>query len=280
MASQNYKQMFADALMKQTQNQEQDPAYQQYKNEVMKPNSAASMAPTLGLIDHFAGTNLAAQAPKQESMKDKLAQMLALKQQQDQMKLSGLGKLAAIQGQSEDKASQRAFQQQMYDLQLAKAKMKAGAPPKLGAEDKQKLGYTTTLLKELPKLQAMYENGTATVRPGLVGTLMGQNDSEVLINALAENYGRLQSGGAISKDEEERFKSRLGGVMDSPEIRKAKLQQIMEEIQDKHNLYGGGGLGATNARMPSGGSSSVRNFDPSTANEAELDLWLAQNGGN
>jgi hypothetical protein len=269
----DYRKLFEQELMK-NQNTELE---KQLEEQIMRPGQGPSLAPTLGLVDHFTGSKFAAQAPEEADMKTKLSQLLQMRQGQQNQRLSGLGKLAQMQGDAESAAEQRAFQREMMNLKRADMLRKAGQGPKLGAEDKQKLGYTTTLLKELPKLQALYKQGGGVARPGFVGSLIGQNDAEILINALAENYGRLQSGGAISKDEEDRFKLRLGTMMDSPEIRQSKLQQIMEEIQDKHNLYGGGSFAGA-SRSPTGGSSSMGGDPYEDLSDDELSVLYAQRG--
>lgn len=268
----NYKELFKQELL--ASQQQQDPTYKALEEQIMRPSNGASIAPTLGLVDHFTGSNFAAQAPKQESTKDKLMQLLQLKQGQQSSKLSGLGKLAQWQNADEEKNYDRAFKEKMFGLQsaAAKAKMAKALTPKLGSEDKQKLGFTTTLLKELPKLRALYEQDAGVIRPGMA-QIFGQNELEQVANALAENYGRLQSGGAISKDEEGRFLSRLGSMMDSKEIRLAKLKQIEEEIMDKHGIYGGGSV-ASSARMPSGGRGAgkidLRSLDLSNMTDEEI----------
>lgn len=274
----DYRAQFAQALQNQMANK--DPAMAQLESELQKPVEQNSHRPIISLIDNLTGSKFAQQLPKQESAKDRLAQLLQLRQGQQSQYLGGLGKLAQMQGSAEDKAAQRAFQQKMYDLQLAKIGAKANAPEKLGADVKAKLGYTTTLLKELPKLRALYEQDSGTIRPG-VAQLFGQNNAEQVANALAENYGRLQSGGAINKDEESRFLGRLGSMMDSKDIKLAKLKQIEEEIADKHNIYGGAPISSMDmGRGPSNQPKGVpQGFDPMTASEEELDLFKAQNPG-
>lgn len=258
-----YMQQFAEAL--KNYGQQKDPTMQQYEQELMKPQDGNANAHLVSLVDNLTGSNFSSQLPKKESMKDRLAQLLQLRQGVESQKLSGLGKLADIEANAADKSMQRAFQEKMYGLQLAKATAKMNQKPKMGSEDKKALGFTSTLLKELPKLRSIYEQDAGTIRPG-VAQVFGQNEAELVANALAENYGRLQSGGAISKDEESRFLGRLGSLMDSKEIRLQKLKQIEDEIMEKHNLYGGGAIGGAE-RAPSTGSPE----------DAEAFQWAAQN---
>jgi hypothetical protein len=255
----DYKKMFADALM--GQQKQQDPAEAQYRAQLQAPMER-NIAPTTQLLDNWAGTNATATLPQVETTKQKLAQLLALDQEKRKEKLGGLGQLAKMQSDDQNNAYERQLKERMFGLKMAQARQKMAAGPKLGSEDKKALGFTGTLLRELPKLKALYESDAGTIRPGIIGTLTGKNEIESVAEAIAENYGRLQSGGAISKDEESRFLSRLGTMMDSKEIRLQKLQQIMDEIQDKHNIYGGSAMAQ---RAPSAGG-----MDWDSMDDAEL----------
>ncbi len=263
----NYREQFARAIQEQGSATANDPIYQQYEAELNKPQQR-NLAPTMALIDSLTGSQLSQAVPKEESQKEKLGQLLQMRQAQQNQKLSGLGKLASMQSQSEDKNAQRAFQQQMYDLQLAKARMKSQAPAKMGSEDKKALGFTGSLLSDIPKYREALKNGG--LRPGIWASAAGNTPTMALRQQLIENYGRLQSGGAISGDEEKRFGSLFGDWQDDPKILEQKLNQMEEEIKRKHGLYGGA---AQTTRAPAAPS-----FDPMNATEAELDLYLTSQG--
>jgi hypothetical protein len=250
----DYKKQFQDALLAA---QAQDPAQKELKAQIMRPSQGASIAPTLGLVDHLTGSNFASQAPKEESMKDKLGQLLQLRQGAQGQKLSGLGQLAKMQSESENMAADRAFKERMFGLQSlnAKAKLqKAMGPAKLGSEDKKALGYTQSLQRDLQAYREAVKNGG--IRPEMWSKAFGDTPTTALRKALVENYGRLQSGGAISGDEESRFGSLFGGMMDSPEIIEQKLARIENEINAKSALYGGTQQAT---RMPS--NNSLTDYD-------------------
>lgn len=251
----DYRKLFEQALLK---NQEVDPAQKQLEDQIMRPNDGASIAPTMGLVDHLTGSNFASMVPKQEGMKEKLGQLLQARQASKGQQLDGLGKLAQMQNAAEERAMERAFKEKMFGLQAlqAKAKMAKGNTPKVGAEDKKALGFTQSLMSDLQKYkESLKGNG---ITPTMWSKVAGDNPTMAIRNRLIENYGRLQSGGAISGDEEARFGASFGSFMDSPEVVQEKLKLIEEEIMRKNELYGGAGFVPTTggSRMPSGGSAS------------------------
>ena len=267
----NYRQMFEQALM--NSQQQQDPAYQQLESQIMKQSAGPNNTGTLGLVDHFTGTNLAQMAPKQESQKEKLSQLLQLRGQQQSQKLDGLGKLAQMQDASEARAQEMAFKKQMMAQQgvLARMKQQAKGQPKIGSEDKKALGYLQSLQRDLGAYKNSVKGGFAGgIRPEMWTSVAGDTPTTALRKALVENYGRLQSGGAISGDEEARFGSLFGTMTDSPEIVAQKLARIEQEINDKSNLYGGGSI--PSARAPSTGSfdMDLTGFDLDSMSDDEL----------
>lgn len=71
-------------------------------------------------------------------------------------------------------------------------------------------------------------------------SLIGDNDFTRNARVAAEMYGRLQSGGAINKDEEERFIAMLPKMTDSAEQQQKKLAQAKAYYeQAKANFKGG-----------------------------------------
>lgn len=273
----SYKEMFAEALMAQ-QNQ-QDPLQKQYEAEVMKKNEAANMAPTMGLIDHFTGSNLSASVPKNETTQDKLAKLLQLRQGAQGQRLKGLQALAGMEADDASKAQERAFKEKMFELQAMKARAGLNKGAKLGAEDKKALGYTQSLQRDLQAYKEAVKSGG--LRPELWSKMAGDTPTMALRKALVENYGRLQSGGAISGDEEARFGALFGSMMDSPDVLEQKLKRIEEEIASKNALYGGGAYAPAPGRAPSAApraSGNVSELDPDSMSEAELDAALALYG--
>lgn len=258
----NYREMFAKELLARTN--QKDPLEAQYEAQIQQA-PAQNLAPTMSLIDHFTGSKFAGALPKEETLKDKLGQMLQLRQANQQQKLGGLQALAKMQADAEDKAMQRQFQEKMYGLQLAKAQHKALAKPKIGSEDKKALGYLQSLQRDLQSYKEAVKNGG--IRPEMWTGVFGDTPTTAIRKALVENYGRLQSGGAISGDEEKRFGALFGNMTDSEEIINQKLARIEQEIGEKNELYGGGAYAGPAARSPSTGNSE----------DAEAYAWAAQN---
>jgi hypothetical protein len=262
----NYRDQFAQEL--QRSSSAPDPIRQQLEAEINKP-SGQNIAPTLGLVDHLTGSNFAAQAPKVESTKDKLMQMLQLRQGDQAQKLGGLKALASMQGAAEDKALQRQFQEKMYGLQLMKASAKANkdaGPRKLGAEDVKAVNSIDSILGHLPALQSALEQGHS-LQYGITSSIMGDNPATAAHRQILEDLGRLQSGGAISGDEVGNFTKLISQVMDNKEIRSAKIKDMFETMKKKRSGYIMGpsldytGPGLTEqdsspARAPSTGTSS------------------------
>jgi hypothetical protein len=102
---------------------------------------------------------------------------------------------------------------------------------------------------------------------------MGDTEATALRKMLVENYGRLQSGGAISGDEEKRFGSLFGGLMDSPDQIEKKLNEIEGEISRKQQLYGGAAYNPA-SRVPSQasnpGSMDLTNLDIDNMSDEEI----------
>lgn len=264
----DYRKLFQEELNRVQKNQ--DPAVAELEQQIMNQQQGANITPTLGLVDHFTGSNFASMAPKQESKKEQLAQLLSLRGQQQKQRLDGLGKLAGMQDGAEQRAAERAFKEKMMGMQgaLAKAKLAKSGAPKLGAEDKKALGYLQSLQRDLQSYREQVKDGG--IRPEMWTKTFGDTPTTALRKALVENYGRLQSGGAISGDEEARFGALFGSMMDSDDVLKKKLDRIEQEIAEKNALYGGGPYATPASRVPSGGSASTKSIDLTQMNLDEM----------
>lgn len=94
----------------------------------------------------------------------------------------------------------------------------------LGASDKPRFDNTKMALNAVFGMEKALSSGDKTF------SLMGDNNFTIAQRNFSEALGRLQSGGAIGKDEEARFKSMAPTAFDSPEIRAVKLKQLKEEL--------------------------------------------------
>ena len=68
-------------------------------------------------------------------------------------------------------------------------------------------------------------------------SVVGDNDFTHNLDIMAENYGRMQSGGAINKDEEARFKRMAPGIGDSKEMQLKKLKHMEEMFLERAEIY-------------------------------------------
>lgn len=278
----DYRKAFQDAIM--AQNNAIDPTQKKLEEQIMAPSQGASMAPTISLIDNLTGSNLASGLPKEESMKDKLGQLLQMKQAQQAQKMSGLGQLAKMQNEGEQNSMERAFKEKMYGLQLAEAKAKAsktamGAPRKHGSEDIKAMSNIDAMMRDIPKLKAALQSGQKIV-PEIFGVqLGGDNDASAARKRIKEFFGRNQSGGAIGDQEAKDFYEIISSVTDSDEMKYKKLDDLHSDMQNRRNaLYYGPsatpGLSSGSSVAPSGG------VDLNSMSLEDLELMNAGMGGN
>lgn len=69
-------------------------------------------------------------------------------------------------------------------------------------------------------------------------SLVGDNPYTVAARQFEEALGRMQSGGAISKDEGVRFRAMLPGALDSPEVAAQKLASLQREFEGRLETLG------------------------------------------
>jgi hypothetical protein len=117
-------------------------------------------------------------------------------------------------------------------------------------------------------------------------SLIGDNDFTRNARVAAEMYGRLQSGGAINKDEEDRFMRMLPGPTDSSEQQQKKLMQAKEYYnQAQANFQKGrpdlqvnpqgndliNGLQLPGQKIEVSNGTETLNIDPADLADAEAD---------
>lgn len=273
-----------------------DPTQKQLEDQIMQPSGGPSIAPTLGLVDHLTGSNFAGQEPKELSTKDKLAQLLQMRQGQQAQKMQGLGQLAKMQNDSEEKSAERQFKNKMYDMQLAVAKAKAskgaaGSPRKLGSEDVKAVSNMDALLDDLSQLKGGLQAGEP-LRVDIFGyPIGGDNNASAAKRRAKEWFGRNQSGGAIGKEEGTEFGNIIAGLADSDEMRVQKVDDLYNKIlQRRQNYMQGPSVHYQgpqqsmqgNFRDPSGGSAAGKGqgSDLENMSLAELELLHSSLGGN
>jgi hypothetical protein len=86
--------------------------------------------------------------------------------------------------------------------------------------------------------KALDEMGSALDKGDNTFSLFGDNNYTEAQRKAAEAYGRMQSGGAINKDEEERFLAMLPGVKDSKEMQRKKILSQRDEMMSRLKTLG------------------------------------------
>lgn len=104
--------------------------------------------------------------------------------------------------------------------------------PKLNATEKKENFQASEGEKAVQGMTDALADGDATF------SLWGDNDFTRNARNAAEMYGRLQSGGAINKDEEARFMAMLPTFKDSAEQQKKKLEGAMAYFKNRQAAYG------------------------------------------
>lgn len=113
---------------------------------------------------------------------------------------------------------------QEAEEKAAHAKTIEGRMEKLGAEGKQRLDNARMGFNAIARMQDAFNRGDNTF------SLVGDNDFTMARTDFEEALGRMQSGGAISMDEERRFKGMAPTWRDSEAIQRKKLAQLQEEL--------------------------------------------------
>lgn len=107
------------------------------------------------------------------------------------------------------------------------SKTPEGRLQKLGAEQKQRLDNAKLGLISTRGMADALKAGDNTF------SLIGDNDFTQQRALFEESLGRMQSGGAISKEEEKRFKEMAPTKWDSAEMQQKKLAQLEQEMNSR-----------------------------------------------
>lgn len=140
-----------------------------------------------------------------------------------------------INARKEIAAMQRADRQEMKNARteqqmLEKAPQNRAA--KLSGTDKARFDNALMAIKGIDEMAKALDNDQNTF------SLVGDNDYTAAERRATEAYGRMQSGGAINKEEEERFRKTLPGSTDSKEIQRKKLLNQRDEMLSRLKTLG------------------------------------------
>ena len=108
-----------------------------------------------------------------------------------------------------------------------------GGSHKLPSVEQQKFNNNAAMgAKAIRDMRAALSNGDNTF------SIIGDNDFTESQRRAAEAFGRIQSGGAINKDEEERFLAMGPNVFDSAEMQQKKLNKQQAEFDARLRAAG------------------------------------------
>ena len=102
----------------------------------------------------------------------------------------------------------------------------------LSGIDKARYDNALMALKGLDEMGTALDNGQNTF------SMIGDNDYTAASRRATEAYGRMQSGGAINKDEEARFEKTLPRITDSKDIQRKKLLTQKDEMISRLKTLG------------------------------------------
>ena len=229
----NYREMLANELMNRQNNP--DPVQQQYENELMR-DQGRDISATVGLIDSLSGGNARSSLPKQESMKDRLGQLLQLRNGQQDQKIKGLTSLAQMQYQDDDRDWDRKYKMAMLNL---RQKKNGPGGKALSATDIAKHNEGNQIPAMLNDVSTVIQSNKDMFGP-MSGRLAGMNpynekaqtmDSQ--IRASSQAFGRYMEGGVLRKEDEEKYRKMFPNLSDTPEVAANKLAVVNRLLSQK-----------------------------------------------
>jgi hypothetical protein len=234
----DYRKAFQDAIMQQQA--QVDPIQKQLEAQIMAQPQNPSLRANVGLIDSLTGSRLSGALPAQESMKDKLAQLMQLKQGQQKQKLSGLGQLAQMQTQSEDKASARRLQEMLLGMRMKKAGMGGGGTA-MKPNEIAKFNEGNQIPAMLKDVEGVISSNKDMFGPihGRLGSVNPYNEKaqsmEASIRASAQSFGKFMEDGVLRAEDEVKYRKMFPNLADTPEVASNKLAIVNRLLVQKQN---------------------------------------------
>lgn len=126
---------------------------------------------------------------------------------------------------------------QGFEMQKLQAEQRKKTDPNerlkaMSGTDKARFDNALMVAKAIDEMGAALDEGENTF------SLVGDNKYTAAERRAAEAYGRMQSGGAINKDEEERFLAMLPRKTDSAEMQRSKLLNQRDEMVSRLKTLG------------------------------------------
>jgi len=132
--------------------------------------------------------------------------------------------------------AQNDYERQLRSLEAKQAQLHpeddASKLAKLNSSDKQRYDNVLMLTDAIGKMKTALAQGQNRYSP------IGDNDFTLGLSKAAEAFGRMQSGGAINKDEEARFVSQMRSIGDKPEVQKQKLDEMLNLAKQRYQTLG------------------------------------------
>lgn len=184
------------------------------------PELRSDITPLVQFVDDQTGSRLARTVQRPENVREALRKaMNARIQAPKEDPLQPLAQLANMQARED-----------ANDIALLKA---SSAQGKLSGEQLKRLDNVRMAAGALGDLEGALNKGVSA-RPDMLAGVIGDNEFSEAATRFAEAIGRMQSGGAITKDEESRFLRLIPKYNDSDEIRKQKIQSMKEILQGRY----------------------------------------------
>lgn len=113
---------------------------------------------------------------------------------------------------------------------------------KLPAETKNRVGIIADGLNSLDEYRKAYKGGQreryVNIKTPLIGGLVTSSDIDIARDGLVEAIGRLESGGAISKDEGNSFRDMIPRAADKDAQAEKKLAKLERMLENRIAAYG------------------------------------------
>ncbi len=111
----------------------------------------------------------------------------------------------------------------------------AAKDKQLSATDKKTMSQAKQGVSSIQSIASILDSDPTSLNQLYLPPLLRNGTGKSLsaaVDKAAEMFGRIQSGGAISKEEEQRFKEALPGATDDPNTRAYKLQSLFTQFSD------------------------------------------------
>lgn len=137
-----------------------------------------------------------------------------------------------LKEQIEARKQQAQMQMDLKREEIKRKNMPDERLKNLSGTDKARFDNVQMVLKGIDDMGAALDNGQNTF------SVVGDNDYTAASRRATEAYGRMQSGGAINKEEEKRFEATLPGMRDSKEMQRKKLMVQRDEMISRLKTLG------------------------------------------